>query len=877
MDKSLFGYIWRYSKRQQLVILAITVVSFPILYMTLELPKWIVNDAISGQDFPRTVFGYPLEQVPYLLFLCFVFLGLVVLNNVVKYILNIYKGVTGERMLRRLRYQLFNQVLRFRLPHFRRVSSSEIIPMITAEVEDVGVFIGESIATPAFQGGTLLVYVVFIFVQDPFLGAAAVALYPLQGYIIPKLQRKVVLLARERVKNIRRIADRVGESINGVTDLHANDTSRWHLADLSDRLFVNYKIRLEIFRRKFMIKFFNNFMNQLPPFFFYSVGGYLVIQGELSFGALVAVLAAYKDLAAPWKELLTWYQTMSAVSIKYETVVENFDPEDAVPMDRLVSVPKDTPVPAGDLVLTAVSAEGGGTGQEIAQVTLTVKAGGRLAVYGPDGSGRTELLMVMAGLLPPTTGRVELGGQSIESMAESLRARAIAYVGADPFIFNETIRGNVVYAIRNDQAGEPELEVAERKFRQAEATLTGNSLLEVSAPWEDLERAGVEGPEALDGRLLALFQTVGMGDDLYRLGLQQRIDPEGATRLVGLILEGRARIAERIAADPKIGGLVELWDPERFNNSATLAENVLFALPADLDVKVGQIPQDAEIRRILGDVGLLDDLVAIGAEVARTMIELFSGVEASAELVGDYSFIAPEETQLFEARLRKLSNEGVRGLDATEVADFAGLAFRLVPGRHRLVDISEDIQARIVGARPRIREALDALEGRYAVFDPERYVPPMSIEENLLFGKPRVDRRGASERIDGFLRGMLTELGLRDPVALAGLDFGAGVQGSRLSATQRRRIGLVRALVKRPNVLVVDQVLDGEDAVLDAVLSEIGEGTLVAGTRSDDLAARLGEVAVMRDGRLVESGSWDSVGPRTKAAGEEAGDGGEAA
>ncbi len=76
-------------------------------------------------------------------------------------------------MLRRLRYMLYSSILRFRLPRFRRVSGGELIPMITAEVEDVGVFIGEAIATPAFQGGTLLVYAVFIFVQDPFLGAAA--------------------------------------------------------------------------------------------------------------------------------------------------------------------------------------------------------------------------------------------------------------------------------------------------------------------------------------------------------------------------------------------------------------------------------------------------------------------------------------------------------------------------------------------------------------------------------------------------------------------------------------------------------------------------------------------------------------------------------
>ncbi|MCC2113463.1 MAG: ABC transporter ATP-binding protein, partial [Hyphomicrobiales bacterium] len=235
MEKTLFRFIWKYSTRQQIIILLITFFSFPIVYLSLELPKQIVNDAIAGRDFPRIIMGVELSQVRYLLILSFSFLALVVLNNAVKYVLNIYKGLTGERMLRRLRYDLYQRVLRFRLPYFRNVSSGEIIPMITSEVEPVGGFIGDSIAVPAFYGGTLAVYIVFIFAQDPYLGIAAIALYPIQAYLIPKLQYRVNLLAKQRVQNVRRIADRVGESISGVAEIHANDTSAWHLADISDR------------------------------------------------------------------------------------------------------------------------------------------------------------------------------------------------------------------------------------------------------------------------------------------------------------------------------------------------------------------------------------------------------------------------------------------------------------------------------------------------------------------------------------------------------------------------------------------------------------------------------------------------------------------
>ena len=62
-----------------------------------------------------------------------------------------------------------------------------------------------------------------------------------------------------------------------------------------------YWIRYDIYRKKFFIKFLNTFLGQLTPFFFYSIGGYLVINGQLTLGALVAVLSAYKDMSDPWE------------------------------------------------------------------------------------------------------------------------------------------------------------------------------------------------------------------------------------------------------------------------------------------------------------------------------------------------------------------------------------------------------------------------------------------------------------------------------------------------------------------------------------------------------------------------------------------------
>src|SRR5213079_1801994 len=180
-------------------------------------------------------------------------------------------------------------------------------------------------------------------------------LYPVQGYAIPKLQRKVNQLGKRRVRTIREVADQVHESAAGIVDIHANDAVKRKLAFFGHLLGTIYDIRFEIYQRKFFVKFLNNFIAQLTPFFFYSIGGYLVIRGELSFGALVAVLAAYKDLASPWKELLDFYQIKEDSRIKYEQIVEQFQPAGLADMQLLLAEPDSIPRLEGELSVANLS------------------------------------------------------------------------------------------------------------------------------------------------------------------------------------------------------------------------------------------------------------------------------------------------------------------------------------------------------------------------------------------------------------------------------------------------------------------------------------------------------------------------------------------
>ena len=472
MERSLFRYIFQHTWRNQVLLLIVTALSFPLIYVNLAIPKEIVNNAIGGKHIPKTLLGFEVTQISYLMALSFLLLALITLNGVIKYWLNVYSGVIGERALRRLRHDLYQQVLRFPLPQFKTMSSGEIIPMIVAETDPIGGFIGESISLPAFQGGLLVTYMVFIFMQDFWLGLAAVALYPPQVWLIPRLQKKINQLSKERVQQARALSDRIGETVAGAAEIRGNDTFHRERADISDRLGKIYAIRFDIFKRKFFVKFLNNFLGQITPFFFYSVGGYLVIQGhgdpnKLTLGALVAVLAAYKDILAPWKELLTWYSTKEDVRIKYEQIVSQFEPPGLVERKLMEEPPaRDPPALAGEIAATALTyAEDGGTNR-VERVSFTIPAGAARRRSSARGhSGKDDITHLLARLVFPSGGRIAVAGSNFADVHQAVPGRRIAYATQNAYIFSGPLSHNLYYGLMHQPLRPATYDEDEREAR----------------------------------------------------------------------------------------------------------------------------------------------------------------------------------------------------------------------------------------------------------------------------------------------------------------------------------------------------------------------------------------------------------------------------
>ena len=869
MEKSIYRYILKYSLRQQIVLTLMAVASFPFLYAFYELPKMIINGAISAKNitFPTTVLGVPLDQVDYLWVLCGIFLLLVGINQGFKYVINLYSGITGERMLRRLRYELYGRVLRFPMPQFRKTSSSEIVTMVTGEVEPLGGFIGDAFKLPIFQGGYLIVILTFLLIQNWFMALAAVALYPLQFYLIPKFQRRVNLLGKERVRLVRQLSDRIGESVHGVQEIHTNNTARRELADFSTRLGAIYHVRLQIYVWKFVIKFLNNSINQLGPFAFYAIGGWLVIQGDLEIGTLMAAIAAHKDLAAPWKELLNFYQQQADAKIKYGQIVEQFEPAGMMDAARQIDEPETVGRIEGEVSASNVSLADESGAALVDGASFVFAADEHVAIVGNGGSGKEEMAMLIARLMLPTAGTLRFGDRRADDLPEAVTGRRLAYVGPTAYLFSTTVRDNLLYGVKNrplrDHDYDDDARAVYTRFL-AESEASGNSLDDLNADWIDYDAVGAADAAGMRERMFHALHLVGLDGDVYDLGLRGSIDPALQGDLADAFLEARAAFLKRLS-DPALAALVETFDPDKYNENATVGENLLFGTPVGPAFDMDRLAENRYVLSLLESEGLIDDLLGAGQRIASTMVELFADLPPGHPFFEQFSFISSEDLPEFQTVLGRVNREGTAALKPAERTMLLSLPFKISPARHRLGIIDDDLRARILKARKAFAANMpDEYQGAIEFFDVGAFNAASSLLDNILFGKLAYGQARSVERVRAIVGEVIDDLDLRPAVMEVGLNFHVGNGGGRLSGAQRQKLGIARAVLKRPDILVLNEAtaaLDGaaQNAILDGLLAEFEGRGLVWAVNRPSMARRFQRVIVMKSGRAVEKDTVEAL------------------
>lgn len=822
IERSIFAFIWKYSKRDQLILLLVTITLFPLLYLTLELPKRIINDAIGAGTPVVEFYGVQMPQIMFLGLLCGLFLLSVFAHGIMKMRINTMKGVLAERLLRRLRYTLIARILRFPAPYFERTSQGELVSMVTSESEPMGGLMGDALAQPVLQAGQMLTILGFLFIQSITFGLAACALIPLQAWLIPRLQKRINLLNKKRVQQVRALAAEIGEGAVGAASLRTNGGTRYRMAMISDRLGHLYFIRFDIFQKKFFMKFINNFITQLTPFFFYAIGGYLAIKGEITVGALVAALAAYKDLSSPWKELLTYYNQTQDMSLRWETITERFAPKGMVEAKLFEGEPDTTPALDGDIELVGVTVRDEDGNAVLEDLNTKLQAGTAIGITAPNDEDRRAFAELLIREVVPTNGKVTLSGLNLAELHQGVISARIGHATSRPVMFMGSFGDNVLMPLKHepqDNTGDPAL--------IKEAKGSGNSVDMLAAQWLDPSLARLENPAELRDWWLGLVEGMGRGNALFKRGLDQRFNPEGYPDLAQQLVDLRPAVAKAIESN-ELSQYVFFFNEDMYNPALPVGDNLMFATPR-VPITVAVLAEHPDFMKLLVEFKLDQDLLQLAVDMVDLLRQIFGMDGTDHPLFRNLGLDAEsyeKGVDLVAKRRKDLP------LSDAEQAHLIAVPF-VISAERIGAAFPETMKARVLAMRRDHGQALqERMDDLFAPLRADQCVPGLSVLENALFGKISEGAGSKGDEVRRVSADLLIEAGIDRLVPGLIFDMPITLGGSNLPALYAELLSVSRATIKRPDIVILDAVLasydaDTQRALFDKLRTLLPEATLI--------------------------------------------------
>ena len=239
------------------------------------------------------------------------------------------------------------------------------------------------------------------------------------------------------------------------------------------------------------------------------------------------MLAAYKDILSPWKELLTWYSTKEDVRIKYEQIVSQFEPPGLVAAELMEEPPARIEPLAGEIAVAGLTYAEDGGANRVDRVSFTVPAGEHAALVGGGHSGKDDVTHLIARLRLSERRSHRGGGQQFRRGTPGGSGTAHRLRRAERLhLLGTRCRTTCTTASCTSRCGRRPTtrRVAKREeTRVRDALIAGNSPDDVRADWIDYEAAGVADADGADRRRARDTAARGDGAGGHRLRPCERL------------------------------------------------------------------------------------------------------------------------------------------------------------------------------------------------------------------------------------------------------------------------------------------------------------------------------------------------------------------
>ena len=513
---------------------------FLLVFLTILLSAvlGLLPSIITGKIVDEALVGKNMALLVRLLIMAFVTLTASQVISVLESYINSW---ISQRIIFDMKNQMYDHLQHMPHSFFTSEQQGDIITRMNTDISGVSSVISGTLSSIVSNIATVVTTLVALFTMSWQLALVGIVVLPL--LVLPTKsvgKKRFQLLTAGQAKH-----DEMNQLINET--LSVSGSLLVKLFTREEREYerfvaVNEEVTQLNLKEQQSGRWFRVVMGmftQLGPLLIYFAGGYFIITRSdpgLTVGTITATVSLVNRLYRPVESLLNIHVDFTRSLALFTRIFDYFDMENPIQSPENGQKPD---VSNGDIVYNHVSFSYDPEKPLLTDVDFTVPAGKMYAIVGPSGSGKSTVVNLIPRLYDVLGGSVSVAGVDVRDFDLKYLRSCIGVVTQDSYLFNGTIRENLLYA--KEDATQEELDAAcyianLNEFINAQPdgyeTLVGNRGLKLSGG--EKQRLSIARVILKDPKILILDEATSALDSITENAIQEALEAlmEGRTSIV---------------------------------------------------------------------------------------------------------------------------------------------------------------------------------------------------------------------------------------------------------------------------------------------------------------------------------------------------------
>lgn len=371
-----------------------------------------------------------------------------VISGILTFLTGFIMATTANKLAKKLRTNISQKINKLPLRYYDTHSFGDVLSRVTNDVDTIGMSISHSLGTFVHAVALLLSSVVMMFYTNWMMALTAI-LTSLIGFIFMFLiLSKSQKYFNERQVDLGNLNGHIEEMYSGynvVKVYNGKKKSIETFKKLNEKLF-NCSRKSQFLSG--LMQPIMNFIGNLSYVVVCILGAVLVKNDVITFGVIVAFIVYVRLFTSPLQQIAQGLTNLQSAAAASERVFE-FLEEENMPDESGKNKKLSSEVVKGNIEFEHVKFGYDSNKLIIKDFSAKAKSGQKIAIVGPTGAGKTTLVNLLMKFYEINSGDIKIEGVSINDLTRENVHDLFVMVLQDTWLFNGTIRENIVYNKEN--------------------------------------------------------------------------------------------------------------------------------------------------------------------------------------------------------------------------------------------------------------------------------------------------------------------------------------------------------------------------------------------------------------------------------------------